>query len=249
MNERMELLIQLELDGEISQAERDELDAASEADSPTRAYRSQMAELAQDLDTLAWREPSPNLQRKVLDQLQIGTPRPRARAPRPRWRIDFRQAVAFAAGIAAVLVAGRFIPAIDGMAVDPNEAAGTLIAPDKAPEIDRGRVEFGGTSIEAWTERSGDQLYLRARGTGDATTPVRIEWSDLDWSVVSVHSVPPADLGVDRGRASFAWTASGPFTLELELQAGTPGADGGDVRLLIGGGDTAGSSITLDVVP
>ena len=50
MNERIELLIQLELDGEINAAEREELDAASETDPATRAYRSQMADLGQDLE-------------------------------------------------------------------------------------------------------------------------------------------------------------------------------------------------------
>ena len=170
-------------------------------------------------------------------------------SPRPRRRIDFRQVVAFAAGIALMLVAGRFLPAIDGISVDPNQATGTLIAPERPLEVDRGQTAFGGTRIEAWTERSGDRLFLRARGTGDATTPVRIEWSDLDWSVVSVHSVPPADLGVDRGRASFAWTASGPFTLELELRPGSSGVPGGDVRLLLGDPGTAAPSITLGAVP
>ena len=236
MNERMELLVQLELDGEIGEEERRELDAASEADPATSAYRTQMAELARDLDTLAWREPSPDLKRKILDELQIAAPRPKAPAPRPRWRIDFRQAVAFAAGIALVLVVGRFVPWIDDTGIDPNQAAGTLISPDRTVEIDRDRASFGETTIEAWTERSGDQLFLRARGTGDATTHVRIEWADLDWSAVTVRSVPPANLGVDRGRASFAWTESGPFTLELELQAGPSGNDGGDVRLLLGDG-------------
>lgn len=249
MNERMELLIQLELDGEISEAERHELDAASEADPATQAYRSRMAELAQDLDTLAWREPSADLKRKVLDELQIAAPRPKAPAPRPRWRLDFRQAVAFAAGIALVLVVGRFVPVIDGASVDPDQATGTLIAPGKPVEVDRDRAAWGETTIEAWTERSGDQLFLRARGTGDATTPVRIEWADLEWSVVSVRSVPPANLGVDRGRASFAWTQSGPYTLELELQAGPSSSEGGDVRLLLGSDETAGPSLTLDVVP
>lgn len=249
MNERMELLVQLELDGEISEAERQELDSASEADPATRGYRSQMAELAQDLDTLAWREPSPGLKQKILDELHIAPPRPKAPAPRPRWRLDFRQAVAFAAGIALVLVAGRFVPGIDGASVDPDQATGTLIAPGQPVEVDRGQAASGETTIEAWTERSGDQLFLRARGTGDATMPVRIEWADLDWSVISVRSVPPANLGVDRGRASFAWIESGPFTLELELQAGPSSSDGGDVRLLLGGRETAGPSITLDVVP
>jgi hypothetical protein len=249
MNERTELLVQLELDGEISQVEREELDAASESDPATNAYRSRMADLAQDLDTLAWREPSPDLERKVLDELQIARTRTRAAAPRPRRRIDFKQVVAFAAGIALMLVAGRFLPAIDGISVDPNQATGTLIAPERPLEVDRGQTAFGGTRIEAWTERSGDRLFLRARGTGDATTPVQIEWSDLDWSVVSVGCVPSANLGVDRGRASFAWNKSGPITLELELQASTPDTEGGDVRLLLGDGNTAGPSLTLDVVP
>lgn len=249
MNERLELLVQLELDGEIDASERAELDAASEADSEVLAWRSRMLDLGQDLDSLSWQEPSPDLKQRVLEELRIPAARTKAQAPRRRWRIDFRQAVAFAAGIALVLVVGRFVPGIDDTGIDPNQAAGTLISPDRPVEIDRDRASFGDTTVEAWTERSGDRLFLRARGTGDATTPVRIEWPDLEWSATSVRSLPQANLGVDRGRASFAWTESGPFTLELELQAGTSGSDGGDVRLLLGDGRTAGSSLTLDVVP
>ena len=113
----------------------------------------------------------------------------------------------------------------------------------------RGRLQSGGTDIEAWTEASDGRFFLRARGTGEPTTPVRIEWTDPEWSVVAVRSVPPAILGVDRGRAHIAWTRSGQFTLELELQAGQANAGSGDVRLLLGDADEPGPSLTLEVVP
>jgi hypothetical protein len=250
MNERFELLIQLELDGEISERELAELDSACQEDPATREYRTRMLELGQDLDTLAWREPSADLKHRVLQELGIGAPRRPAPAPRPRWRMDFRQAAAFAAGIALVLVAGRFAPLFPDSAVNGDHATGTLLTgQNPTEEFDRGRMQSGGTEIEAWTEGSDGRVFLRARGTGEPTTPVRIEWTDPEWSVVAVRSVPPAILGVDRGRAHIAWTRSGQFTLELELQAGNANSGVGDVRLFLGEAPDAGPSITLDVTP
>jgi hypothetical protein len=249
MNERFEMLIQLELDGEINESERAELDAACAESPSTREYRSRMQELGQDLDTLAWREPSADLKDKVMRELGIAAVRRPAPAPRHRWRPDFRQAVAFAAGIALVLVAGRFAPLLPDAGVNGDHAAGTLLTRQDQTEIDRGRLQSGGTDIEAWTEASDGRFFLRARGTGEPTTPVRIEWTDPEWSVVAVRSVPPAILGVDRGRAHIAWTRSGQFTLELELQAGQANAGSGDVRLLLGDADEPGPSLTLEVVP
>ena len=252
MNEHHEDLIQRELDGEISPAERDELDTATGAEPTIREHRELMQALAQDLDTLAWREPGPELKARILAEIGTLSPgRPhQARRARMSWRIDRRQALAFAAGIALIIVVGQFVPLLGDHDIDPDQASGTLLPPTSATdEIDRARVEAGTNWIEARTERSGDRLFLRARGEGNATTPVRIDWEGQKWSVVSVRSVPPGDLGVERGRAHFVQAEPGQYVLELELQLRGSEDQAGDVRLWLGAGDPGNSSATLGTIP
>ena len=255
MNEHLEDLIQRELDGEISPAERDELDTASGADPNIREYRERMQTLAQDLDTLAWREPGPELKERILAEIGAmapGDPRRERHLRRARmpWRIDRRQALAFAAGIALIVIVGKFVPLIGNQDIDPDQASGTLLPPTSATgEIDRARVEDGTDWIEARTERSGDRLFLRARGEGNAATPVRIDWEDQEWSLVSVRVVPPGELGVERGRAHFVQDAPGHYVLELEFQLRESQDQAGDVRLWLGTGNPEDPSVTLGTIP
>ena len=98
MSDRIAELIQLEVDGVISATELAELDEAASADPVTRDERERMRDLARDLDQLAWREPASALPENVLRAINEIGPHRKRRAW-PRWRIERRQAFAFAAGI------------------------------------------------------------------------------------------------------------------------------------------------------
>lgn len=243
MNDHYEDLIQRELDSDLSSREQAELLAKVAGDPEARALREEILALGLELESLASRKPTPELKHDIMAAIAAdpahATPRPR-RAPAPTRGFDRRQALAFAAGIALVLMAGQVVPLFGEPPLDANHASGTLIPPTTNPalepaEVDRGRLEAGNTRFEAWTERSGDQLFLRARGEMDASAPVRIDWDGDLWSVVSVRSVPATDFALDRGRADFVQAEPGPFSLEMELQLRGPTTVTGDVRLRAGG--------------
>ena len=257
MNDHYEDLIQRELDHDLSSREHAELLAAVAGDPEARALRDDMLSLGLELDSLANRKPTPELKHNIMseiaaDRVQMAA-RPR-RAPTPSRGFDRRQALAFAAGIAVVLMAGQVLPLFGEPPIDANQAAGTLMPPTpestaEPVQVDRGLLETGSTRLEAWTERSGDHLFLRARGEMDASAPVRIEWDGELWFVVSVRSVPATDLALDRGRADFVQAEPGPFSLEMELQLRGPTPAAGDVRLRAGGTGPDVEMITLGTAP
>jgi hypothetical protein len=250
MNQHLEELIQLEIDGVIGPGELKELDAAAANDPEVKGHRERMLQLSEDLGSLSWREPGPELHGRIMREIGVAVPHRKVRRARMPWRIGRREAVAFAAGIALVIVVGRFVPVIGDGAVDRNQAAGTLLPPaDATVSVDQARIDAGPMHIEARTERSGDRLFLRARGEGDAVTPVRIDWDAPAWSVVSTRCVPPGDLGVDRGRARFVQGEPGPYVLEIELQLRGSTDQAGDVRLRLGSGDPGDPTATLGTTP
>lgn len=265
MNNHYEDLIQRELDNDLSSREQAELLAAVASDPEARAFRNEMLSLGLELDSLANRKPAAGLKHDIMTAI-AADPAPVAprlrRTPTPTRGFDRRQALAFAAGITVVLVAGQVLPLFGEPPIDANQAAGTLMPPSaelipelipkpvpEPVEIDRGRIEAGSTRLEAWTERSGDHLFLRARGEMDAGAPVRIDWDGELWSVVSVRSIPATDLALDRGRADFVQAEPGPFSLEMELQLRGPTPGAGDVRLRAGGPGPDVETITLGTAP
>jgi len=257
MNNHHEELIQRELDHDLSSREQAELLAAVADDPQTQALREEMLSLGLELDSLANRKPTPELKYNIMaaieaDPAQIAT-KPR-RSPAPARALDRRHALAFAAGIAVMLMAGQVLPLFGEPPIDANQAAGTLMSPTADPdseliEVDRARLEAGSTSLEVWTERSGNHLFLSARGEMDAGAPVRIDWDGELWSVVSVRSVPATDLALDRGRADFVQAEPGLFSLEMELQLRGPTPAAGDVRLRAGGTGSDVEMITLGTAP
>ena len=136
MNQHLEELIQLEIDGSISPDELKELDAATANDLEVKGQRERMLELAEDLGSLSWREPGPELHGRIMRENGVSIPNRkvrRARMPMP-WRMGRREAVAFAAGIALVVVVGRFVPVIGDGAVDRNQAC-LLYTSDAADDL------------------------------------------------------------------------------------------------------------------
>jgi hypothetical protein len=212
-----------------------------------------MLTLGVELDSLANRKPPPELKQNIMAAIAVDPAqvKPRSgRAPAPTRGFDRRQALAFAAGIVLVLMAGQVLPLFGEPPLDANQATGTLLPPATAPvEVDRSRLGAGSTSLEAWTERSGDHVFLHARGEMDASAPLRIDWDGELWSVISVRSVPTADFVLDHGHANFVQAKPGPFSLEMELQLRGPTPAAGDVRLRAGGTGSDVEMITLGTAP
>ncbi len=116
MDGRTDELIQMQIDGEISEAGKAELDAALAADRGARASLESFQALARELDSLPRMDPPPLLTDAILRGVRAGRPahpvpgRP-ARASRPRLLLVAGYAAA--AGLVVGLLAGPLLMRAD----------------------------------------------------------------------------------------------------------------------------------------
>ena len=244
---RIDELIQREIDDDLAGPEQAELLTMVASDPALRAQRDRMQSLGHDLDALQWQEPAPELKKRIMAGIAAETPRRLGPTQRPRWRIDRRQILAFAAGVAVMFAAGHVsIPP----QIQESEMGGTLLtASGSLHEIDRGQAAVGDQWLRAWTEGDGAHVLVHVQGGGGAEEPVQIVFDDRAWSVISFRGAPAADLALGDGRAEFVRSESGSFTLEMELQLRETTTDAGHVRVHIGSVESEASSIRLGTLP
>jgi anti-sigma factor RsiW len=159
LNERTAELIQADIDGELAERDRSELEAALEQSAEARQFRDEMVRVAQLLESAPDLDPPWGLRRRILDNIKLPS-RPRlAAAMSSLWSGPVSYGLAMAAGMliaigfAEVAPQGQEdLPGLVGTMVTngadlPGSAAGAL-------QIDlaavNGRVNLKPVEDQAW---------------------------------------------------------------------------------------------------
>ena len=229
--EKLEELIQRDLDGRATPEERLAIAEALERDPEARAIHAEMREVHQILDRRPKVDPPEDLRRRIAADVQRLSPRP-AQAPvsslssAPR---RHRRVMQFTLAAAAVLVlAVLLVPALVHQA-DPNQMRGTMAASSDAEREEGEAVLLAGNGIEGvvFTAWEGAELVLRPelRPPGPGRLEVR-----FDPNLLTVGS---------------AGSAGAPSSEQNGLVTATLGSNPTEIRFLRRSGDPVSLSLTL----
>jgi len=219
--EKLEELIQRDLDGRATPEERLAIAEALERDPEARAIHAEMREVHQILDRRPKVDPPEDLRRRIAADVERLSPRPvqtpvsgLSSAPRRHRRVmQFTLAAAAVLALAVLLV-----PALVHQ-TDPIQMRGTMAAPAGA---DRGQIPMAGNGIEGvvFTAWEGDELVLRPelRPPGPGRLEVR-----FDPNLLTVGSAGSAgDPSSERNGLVTATLGSNPTEIRFLRLSGRP---------------------------
>jgi anti-sigma factor RsiW len=180
--ERFDELIQRDLDGETTPAEREELQRGVAADPGVRARYEMMHEMVERLDKLSPIEPPAGMRGRIVEaysRREAETPRhamPAAALPQRRRRV-FHLAYAAAAGLLIGLASAPLIFS-DRSAIDPAEATGAMVSHPGEQRRVVDRLAGAGSNGRAELEivRSHSSLTLQAHVRPQRPGRVTIGW-------------------------------------------------------------------------
>jgi hypothetical protein len=225
---RLEELIQAQLDGELSAAERAELARILLQDAGARRLHENYARTERLLREVPAAEPPPGL-REAIVAGSVGTGRRSdTRAPR-RWETAQRIAAAVAGGL---LIVGLAYVMSDGHAPG-TELQGSLQA-GRGPEVagaeaqeSRASVQAEGITVEALLRRDGDRLQLDLHSAASMPVEVAVMFNPSTTSFAghaAGASLTTADgelvVRLPAGREYTTVDFNGAAPLQLELRAG-----------------------------
>jgi hypothetical protein len=214
-------LIQRELDGVLSEQERQELARLLEGDAEARRIRSDMQGLALTLNRVKEEDPPPSLKPAVMRAVEELEGR-RARAGAPRRALSRlklpRVRFAFAAGLAAGIVLFAGIEAITpGLLVEEVGVRGTLAPePPRTGEIPNLVLHAGSAECAVTFLPAGGDPTLLVRLETPEAAAVELTWTDELQAVgVSRISGNAGEYEVRPGRVRIA--AGGSSSVEVRF--------------------------------
>ncbi len=203
-------LIQAELDGELNEDQKAELDSWLHESAEARTTRKDFRELAGLLRQIPSRQPPESLRQNILAQIKL----PGQHRPEPsRWAVPAaaRMAMAFAAGIVVTIGLFRLAP-VDIGPTDTRSLVGSMVRNQALPyELPRDRLEVGLDTVQGSVElhRNNNLLMLEFEfnSTGPVILALDFAGQGLQFEGFAHQSVPPPGLQVSTD--SIGITASG----------------------------------------
>jgi hypothetical protein len=246
VDERLQALIQADLDGEISAAERAELARAVLEDPRVRQLQAQFRETDAALRAVPAAEPPGELTEIILESI-IGSPRAGSAggsAKGLRGATLFRYAAVFLGGLVVASMA-FYLAEPDGIATDPKDLAGTVaVAPDGAVLADEASIGGAGGKADLRLMRSGRSILLEAEILGDDPSEIVIAY---DPASIGLTAVAPQDgeirgSAVEGGRIVLS-SRPGHQVHRIRFEADEQQAASVDVALRSGGQEVARATL------
>ncbi len=199
IEERTLQLINADLDGELGQAEKDELEAILESSAEARLMKAEFQKLANLLDNAPEQTPPLDLSARILGQVALSS--------KPSFTLtnlfsSFQPAtagLAFAAGL--LLTVGFYeISPRYGSASDTTSMVGTMVAgqqSQRAESKDRLSFEGSGVSGNVSVQKSQGMLVLNFELDSDQKTEIEVSLSEAGLSFGGIAHVSTGDEAAD----------------------------------------------------
>ena len=204
-------LIQAELDGELNEDQKAELDSLLDESAEARTTRKDFRDLAGLIRQIPSREPPESLRQSILAQIELPAGRNRPAPSRWAMPVTARMAMAFAAGIVITIGLFRLAP-VDIGPTDTRSLVGSMVRNQALPyELPRDRLEVGLDTVQGSVElhRNNNLLMLEFEfnSTGPVILALDFAGQGLQFEGFAHQSVPPPGLQVSTD--SIGITASG----------------------------------------
>jgi hypothetical protein len=212
-------LVNAEIDGELTGAQRAELNRLVLADPAVRALRDDLRRLCAAIDAIPAEEPPADLGARVMESLPGHPPVREDRDVHPRHGLNrpvLRYAAAFAGGLLISALAFHF--AVDPRTLDSQELAGTLVAADPSRlqvelEQVRGTIELEGTA-------RAPVVQTRLVAVRPVQVIARLEGQEIRLSGFAATPGEPTELSAAFSRAAVAT----PAVVQVEIVDEASGA-------------------------
>lgn len=183
VDERIADLIQAEVDGVLSESDREVLKSELAQSAAARAYRDEMMHLASLLNQVPDLDPPPGLNRRILDSIELPAPR-----QLPAWLRNWFQPASYGLAVAAgmLLAVGmiRILPFTDG---EMSSLVGSMVAQQSAlPDASRSQLAVDLEAVE------GSVLLKEMRGS------LALQFDLVSAGPVEI-SIPLAESGLEFG--------------------------------------------------
>ncbi len=250
MDERTDELIQMELDGEISEAESAELDAALVADGEARASLESYRSLAREIERLARVDPPPLLAtgvaRAIRGRQAERAPRMAPPSPASRRRQWLFTGYAAAAGLILGLLATPLLMRTDAFraASEPAGAAASIGSAELSSweVVDRRSVSTANGTVALSVRRNRDRFAVEVAFAAPASAEAAISWDASRLSLLAfVRDHPAGPLSVGEGRVAARLDADDRLTLVLASR-GAPGS----IHVEVNGTRALSSDLSLE---
>jgi len=252
LEERAMHLINASLDGELTPAETEELDAILESSSEAREMKAEFQRLTNLLDSTPQLEPPLDLSQRILNQL---APSKKAALSLAGMFQNFQPAtagMAFAAGLLATVMVYEMTPGHDS-AADTTGMVGTMVAGQQNQsiiEVDRLSVAQTGLNGTVSLRENGDIYVIEIDLESDESTEIEIAFAEAGLSFGGIAHALPGGMAADE-----SFEISGG-TLRVEnhgVQAFTiflpdAASDGGNGREISIGISTGGAQVFTGVL-
>lgn len=195
MDARTEFLINAELDGDLDQAEMDELRQRLAASPEAVKFRDRIRMTHDMLGTLRPEEPPAALHERITSAVSL--PAPAETAPvagaNPRLHGVVRYGLAASVGLAAGLLLNGLLPAFD--TVDVNQVRGTMAPANKLPQM---QVEHALVRSRASLDHVGEfsQLSLDLNSQQAIDVIISLTGSGLQFAGLAPAREPLSELRV-----------------------------------------------------
>lgn len=246
VDERLQALIQADLDGEVSAAERAELARAVLESPEVRELQEQFRRTDTALRAIPAAEPPGELKEIILDSI-VGSPRAGGvggSAKGLRGATLFRYAAVFLGGLVVASMA-FYLAEPGGIATDPKDLAGTVAgAPEGAMLADETSIGGPGGKANLRLMRSGRAILLEAEIAGDDPSEIVIAY---DPRSIGLTAVAPQDgeirgSAVEGGRIVLS-SRPGTQVHRIRFEADERSAASVDVALRSGGHEVARATL------
>lgn len=164
IDQRVETLIHDDLDGDLSGEQAAELESALTADPEAKAFRLDLRQIADAIESAPSVEPPPGLRRAIRDALPQPAPATHSGLfdwLRAAWPAPLAYGGVFAAGVVAALAVLQVSPEMTVSGADIGALSGTMARYESGHTAAVDRITFGGDEISGTVElRKRDGMYV-----------------------------------------------------------------------------------------
>lgn len=238
-DDRYIALLNAEIDGELSETERHELDACLEENSEARVYQAALRGFATVMNSVPEKMPAPSLRQKIIDQVELPARRVfrRRNAGRPLPRgAEF--SLAFAAGVLLAVGVYQFVP-IQYPAKDFAGMVGTIVgSEDLADALPDDTLALESDEVTAMVSMRHDGDVYEVEFDLVSDGPIDVE-ADLAGAGLEFGGFARQAAGINAfqvadGTVRVATEGTGRFALFLQKSASDPGETRVEIRLFAG---------------
>ncbi len=243
-------LIQAELDGDLNEDQKAELDSWLHESAEARTTRKEFRELAGLLRQIPSRQPPESLRQNILAQIKLAGQR---RSEPSRWAVPAaaHMVMAFAAGIVVTIGLFQLTPADIGP-TDTRSLVGSMVRnqalPDESP---RDRLELGLDTLQGSVElhRNNNLLLLEFEFDANGSVDLVLDFADQDlqFEGFAHQSATPPMLRVSTDFIGIVASGDQSFVVFLALTGGEIEAGSGAsiaLEFQTAGGQTHQSVLT-----